>query len=140
MLYLWLKAFHLIFIITWFAGIFYLPRLFVYHADPSIESAGYTRFCIMERKLYRFIMLPSSFLVLFFGLGLIHILKTVPFWLQLKLVGVAALFLYQWRCGWHLKQFAEGSNSYSHRYYRLFNEIPSILLIAMVLLAVLKPV
>lgn len=140
MLYLWTKAFHLVFVVTWFAALFYLPRLFVYHAmstdEPSIE-----RFKVMERKLYRGIMTPSAVLTLAFGIAL---LWQAPGWLQqgwlhLKLCLVLALIGYHIWCGRLLKAFREDRNRHTHVWYRWFNEAPVLVLIAVVVLAVVKP-
>lgn len=137
---LWVKAFHIIFVITWMAGIFYLPRLFVYHASaedqPSIE-----RFKIMERKLYRGIMIPSMILTLVFGIWL---LVLVPGylkmgWLHAKLTLVVGLIGYHHYCGYLLKKFRDDQNTRSHIWFRWFNEIPVLALIAIVILVVVKP-
>lgn len=137
---LWIKAFHIISVITWFAALFYLPRLFVYHAmaDDEISQA---RFKIMERKLYRGIMNPSA--VVAVGLGL-ALLVVQPFWLlqgwmYAKLVLVVLLIGYHWYCGQLLRAFAENRNRHGHIWYRWFNELPVLVLIAVVLLVVLKP-
>ena len=137
---LWLKAFHIISVITWFAALFYLPRLFVYHAMAEDEISR-ERFKIMERKLYRGIMNPSA--VVAIGLG-IAILVVQPFWLlqgwlHIKLALVALLVIYHWYCGRLLRAFAEDRNHHTHIWYRWFNEMPVLILIAVVLLVVLKP-
>ena len=136
---LWIKAFHIIFMVTWFAGLFYLPRLFVYHADCTDDS-GHQRFLVMERKLYA-IMTIGGVLTAVFGLWLIlkwHWPLTET-WLQIKLVLVAALIAYHIYCGRLVKQFRAGSNRHSGVFYRWFNEFPALVLIAVVLLAVLRP-
>ena len=138
-MYLWFKAFHLIAVITWFAGLFYLPRLFVYHAEPGLDSRSDERFCKMESRLFTLIMMPSLVLTLFFGLGLIHTLGAVPPWLLLKLGGVLLLWGYQYHCWQYLQAFKRKENRHTARYYRFFNEVPSLLLVIIVLLAVLKP-
>ncbi len=139
---LWVKAFHLIFIVTWFSALFYLPRLFVYHALCD-DEAGNARFKIMERKLYRGIMTPSAILTLVFGLWLLSFypleqLATMG-WLHAKLTLILLLFAYHGICGRMLKQFAADNNQRSHRFYRWFNEFPVLLLIAIIILAVVKP-
>jgi len=139
-IYLLTKAFHIIFVVTWFAALFYLPRLFVYHA-MSTDQISNERFKVMERKLYRGIMTPSAVLVVLLGLAL---LWQVPGWLQqgwlhLKLVLVLALIGYHVWCGRLLKAFAEDRNRHSHVWYRWFNEAPALVLIAVVVLAVVKP-
>ncbi len=136
---LWIKAFHIIFMVTWFAGLFYLPRLFVYHADCH-DQTGHERFIVMERKLLA-IMTLGALLAAGFGLWLVagwH-WPLVEHWLQIKLALVMALILYHVQCARLVKQFRLGNNRYSGRYYRWFNEIPALLLVAIVLLAVLRP-
>jgi putative membrane protein len=138
--YLLLKALHLIAMICWFAGLFYLPRLFVYHAMSEDETSR-ERFKVMERKLYRGIMTPSLIILLIAGTGmLLHSPELLQQrWLQIKLALVALLIIYHIACGVFLKQFAEDKNTRNHVFYRVFNEVPVIFLIAIVLLAVLKP-
>ena len=140
MTYLWVKAFHLISMVTWFAALFYLPRLFVYHAMAE-DEVGRERFKVMERKLYRGIMTPSA--VVTIGLG-VWLIAMQPFWLQqgwlhVKLLLVAALVGYHLYCGRLLKAFAEDRNPHGHVWYRWFNEAPVIVLISVILLATLKP-
>lgn len=139
---LWVKAFHLIFIVTWFSALFYLPRLFVYHALCD-DEAGNARFKIMERKLYRGIMTPSALLTLIFGVWLLSFYSLEQIasmgWLHAKLTLVILLFAYHGSCGRMLKQFAADNNQRSHRFYRWFNEFPVLLLIAVIILAVVKP-
>ena len=139
-MYLWIKAFHIIAVVTWFAGLFYLPRLFVYHAQ-SEDSVSNERFKVMERKLYRGIMLPS--MVLAIGLG-IWMLMLMPAWLaqgwmHAKLSLVIALVAYHFSCAVLLKQFAEDRNTRSHVFYRWFNEAPVLVLVGAVILVVVKP-
>lgn len=140
MLFLWLKAFHLMAVISWFAGLFYLPRLFVYHA-MSDDSISRERFKIMERKLYRGIMTPAAIATLVFGLWMLHINPALlgMGWVKMKLALVALLIVYHLFCGHFLRQFAADSNTRSHVFFRVFNELPVIALIAIILLAVLKP-
>ncbi len=139
---LWLKAFHIISVITWFAALFYLPRLFVYHAMCE-DEAGNARFKIMERKLYRGIMTPSAIMTLVFGLGLLSQYSGEAIasmhWLHAKLLLVVLLFAYHGYCGKLLRQFAEDKNQRSHVFYRWFNELPVFILIAVVILVVVKP-
>lgn len=139
---LWVKAFHLIFVVTWFSAMFYLPRLFVYHAMCE-DAAGNARFKIMERKLYRGIMTPSAVLTLVFGLWLLSFYSLEQIagmaWLHAKLTLVVLLFAYHGICGRMLKQFADDNNQRSDKFYRWFNELPVLLLIAVVILAVVKP-
>lgn len=136
---LWVKALHVIFVVTWFAGLFYLPRLFVYHADCE-DQLGHDRFVVMERKLFA-IMTIGAVLTAIFGLWLIaawHWPLTEK-WLQLKLVLVTALIVYHLYCGKLVKQFRLRQNTRSGVFYRWFNEFPALILIAVVFLAVLRP-
>lgn len=138
---LWLKAFHIIAVICWFAGLFYLPRLFVYHAMSDDEPSN-ERFKTMERKLYRGIMTPSMLLTLLFGGWLMASnwgFYASQGWLQVKLMLIVILVGYHMLCAKHLKQFAQDKNEKSHVYFRWFNEFPVLLLIAIVILAVVRP-
>jgi len=140
MLYLWLKALHIVAIVCWFAGLFYLPRLFVYHA-MSEDAISRERFQVMERKLYRGIMIPSMVATLAFGIGMIA-LNPALFsggWLHAKLALVVLLIGYHHMCGAQLKRFARDDNTRSHVFYRWFNEFPVLLLLAIVILVVIKP-
>ncbi len=139
---LWVQAFHIIFVVTWFAALFYLPRLFVYHAQTE-DAAGNARFKVMERKLYRGIMTPSAILTVIFGVWLLSFydleaLKSMG-WLHAKLTLVVLLLAYHHVCGRYLKKFANDANQRSHVFYRWFNELPVIVLIAIIILAVVKP-
>ncbi len=141
MLYLWVKALHIIAMVCWFAGLFYLPRLFVYHAMSS-DAASHERFCVMERKLYRGIMLPSMIATVVFGiwmLALNPILFKTGLWLHIKLTLVLLLIGYHHACGSLLKKFAAGANTRGHVFYRWFNEVPVIFLLVIVILVVVKP-
>jgi putative membrane protein len=138
--YLWFKAFHIIAVICWFAALFYLPRLFVYHA-MSEDSPSIARFKIMERKLYRGIGTPSMIASLILG---IMMLVSNPAlmsagWVHAKLTLVVILLGYHHFCGRILRQFAADQNQRSHVFYRWFNEFPVLLLLAIVILAVVKP-
>lgn len=137
---LWLKAFHVIAVICWFAGLFYLPRLYVYHA-MSEDATSRERFKIMERKLYRGIMTPSAIIAVALGAWMIILNPTyLQFgWMHAKLTFVALLLVYHGLCWRHLRQFRDDRNSHGHVYYRWFNEAPVILLIAIVILVVVKP-
>jgi len=141
-MYPWLKAFHLISVVTWFAGLFYLPRLFVYHAMAE-DQLGRERFQIMERKLYRGIMTPSLVLVVATGLGLIATLGLdwlrATAWLHVKLTLVALLVGYHFYLGRAVRRFRAGENRHGHVFYRWINEFPVLILIAVIILAVVKP-
>ncbi len=135
---LWVKAFHLIFMVTWFAGLFYLPRLFVYHAMCE-DEAGNRRFKIMERKLFFGIMTPGGLLTIVFGLWLWLGYGFTGQWLVWKLGVVGLLVVYHGWCLLALRAFRDDLNTRSHVYYRLMNELPVLGLVAAVLLAILKP-
>lgn len=138
---LWVKAFHIIFMVTWFAALFYLPRLFVYHASSDDEISN-ERFKIMERKLYYGIAAPGAIITIGLGFWLIHLMgyQVLSFlWLQLKLGLVGILIVYHLYCGKLLKDFKNDSNSHSHVWYRWFNEFPVLVLIAVILLVELQP-
>jgi len=135
---LWVKAFHIIFVVTWFAGLFYLPRLFVYHA-MSDDAVSIERFKIMERKLLIGIMTPSGAIAVATGLWLFLRYDAIPVWLHVKLFLVAVLIAYHAWC-WKLTvDFRKDRNKHSHIWYRWFNEFPVLLLVAIVILAVKKP-
>ena len=135
----WIKAWHVIFMVTWFAGLFYLPRLFVYHASAS-DAAGIERFRVMEARLFA-IMTIGAILTAVFGIWLLArnpaLLETG--WLRAKLALVLMLVGYHVWCGQLVRVFAAGKSVHSARWYRWFNEIPSLLLIGIVLLAVARP-
>lgn len=140
---LWVKAFHIIAIVTWFAALFYLPRLFVYHAMTE-DQAGNERFKVMERKLYKGIMMPSMIVATVLGLWLMYEYAWLAYkhmlWLHIKLALVIPLIIYHFWCGRIVKTFAEDRNTRSHVWYRFFNEAPTLLLLAIVILAVVKPI
>jgi len=136
---LWLKAFHIVFVVTWFAGLFYLPRLFVYHTAAT-DPVSLERFAVMERKLFG-IMTFGALLAIAFGLSMI---VTAPAylqagWLHVKLTLVAALIAYHIWCRHLMVKLQQGRNAHSQRWYRFFNEVPALLLIGIVVLAVVKP-
>ena len=139
--YLWLKAIHIIGVVCWFAGLFYLPRLFVYHSAAP-DSAGRERFKVMEGKLYRVIMRPSMVISLLFGIWML-VLGWSAFaasgWLWLKLLGVVLLLGYHHYCARLVRMLARDENPHSERFYRIFNEAPALLLILIVILVVVKP-
>jgi len=134
----WVKALHIIFMVTWFAGLFYLPRLFVYHAMAE-DAVSRERFKVMERKLFLGIMTPGAVLTVVFGTWLWVGWNFSGKWLVAKLVLVLALLVYHAWCGLLLLEFREDRNRKSHVWYRWFNEVPAVLLIGIVFLVVLKP-
>lgn len=139
---LWVKAFHVIFIVCWFAGLFYLPRLFVYHAQVTDQISD-DRFKIMERKLFWGIMTPCGILSLLTGLWLLHdyaweIYKQAG-WLHLKLSLIVLLIIHHILCGVYWLRFKQGRNKHGHVFYRVFNEVPVLFLIAIVCAVVVKP-
>lgn len=140
MLYLWIKALHIVAVVCWFAGLFYLPRLFVYHA-MSEDAASHERFQVMERKLYRGIMGPSMILTILFGAWMLYLTPgwLSQGWLHAKLTLVVLLIGYHHACGAMLKRFARGENRRSHVFFRWFNEVPVLFLLAIVILVVVKP-
>ncbi len=137
-MYIWIKALHIIFMVTWFAGLFYLPRLYVYHATPEHESS-FELFQVMERRLF-IMMTMGAALTLFFGSILIVINTSVlgAGWFHAKIVFLFSLFGYHYACYQVMLTFREGKNQRSHQWYRYFNEAPSFLLMAIVILAVTK--
>lgn len=139
---LWVKAFHIIAMVAWFAGLFYLPRLFVYHADTT-DTVSLERFKTMERRLYYGITWPAGIATTVLGLWLLTYM--LPYyqkavWMHAKLSLVFILWGYHMMCGHYVKQFKHNNNARSSRFYRMFNEAPTVLLIAIILLVVLKPI
>jgi putative membrane protein len=134
---LWIKSLHIIFVVAWFAGLFYLPRLFVYHAMTA-DREGSERFKVMERKLYWGIMAPGAVLSIVFGAWL-WAYGFSGVWLYAKLVVVVLLIAYHLTCGKLLADFAHDRNTRSHVWFRWFNEVPTVFLAAGVILAVVKP-
>jgi protoporphyrinogen IX oxidase len=141
---LWLKAFHVVSVVSWFAALLYLPRLFVYHAqiqNGAIDDvAGNARFKIMERKLFG-LMTIAAVLSLGFGVAMLALAPDYLLmrWLQLKLLLVLGIVAYHGACFALVQQFAEDRNSRPERWYRIFNEVPALLLVGIVILAVVKP-
>ena len=139
----WLKALHIIAVVTWFAALFYLPRLFVYHAmcEPG-DHVGRERFKVMERKLYRGIMTPSAIAVFVLGTWLLAMywdFYRTQGWMHAKLAIVFLLYGYHGMCGRFLRDFAADRNTRSHLFYRVFNELPVLALVAVVILVVVRP-
>ena len=137
----WVLAFHVVFVVCWFAGLFYLPRLFVYHAQSN-DQIGIDRFKIMERKLYRGIMTPSGVLATIFGLWYLIVYWPVykyVGWMRVKLTLVVLLWIYHLVCHKYLIDFREDRNKHSPTFYRFFNEIPVLFLMAIVILVFVRP-
>ncbi len=135
---LWIKSLHIIFVVAWFAGLFYLPRLFVYHA-PSTDAVSNERFKVMERKLYRGIMTPCMVLTLAFGIWMWLGYGFIGNWLHAKLFLVFLLVGYHFWLGRCVRDFAADANRHSHKFYRWMNEVPLAFLAAIVILVVVKP-
>ena len=135
---LWIKSFHIIFMVTWFAGLFYLPRLFVYHA-LSDDQVSRERFKVMERKLFFGIMTPGALLTILFGMWLWLGYGLQGGWLHAKLALVAVLVAYHVYCGKLLLDFKRDRNRHSHVFYRWLNELPVVILVAIILLVELQP-
>lgn len=140
---LWTKALHLTFMVTWFAGLLYLPRLYVYHA-MSNDQISIDRFKIMERKLFFGVMTPGALLTIFFGIWTIYLNGWTTYsgtlWLHFKLLLIALLIAYHIYCGKLLIDFKRDRNVHSHVWYRWFNELPVIFLFLIIILAVVRPI
>lgn len=139
---LWVKAFHIIFMVTWFAGLFYLPRLFVYHA-MSEDQTSLDRFKVMERKLFYGIMTPGAIITIALGLWMMldyaWAAHKGSYWLHIKLALILVLLAYHVYCGKILMDFKQDRNRHTHVYYRWLNEFPVLILVAVIILAVVKP-
>ena len=139
--YLFFKALHLIAVISWMAGLLYLPRIFVYHSEAGDESQK-SVFKIMEKKLYNYIMMPAMLLSWLFGIALIHSLGFSVFselWMQIKIISVLVLTYYHFTLGKYLRDFAVDNNQKSSRFFRIYNEIPTIILIVVIFVVIFKP-
>ena len=140
-LYLLFKSLHLIAVISWMAGLLYLPRIFVYHSEAFHDSQKQV-FKIMERRLYNYIMMPAMLLSWVFGVLLIHSLGFNVFqelWMQIKIIAVLILTYYHFMLGKYLHDFAMDNNHKSPKFYRIINEVPTIILIVVVFVVVFKP-
>ena len=143
--YLLFKSIHLIAVISWMAGLLYLPRIFVYHSEAVVNNKSedlISTFKTMERRLFIYIMNPAMILSWIFGVLLIHTIGMDNFgflWLQLKLLFVVILTMYHFFLFQCLRKFADNNNSYSSKFYRIINEIPTVLLISIILIVVFKP-
>lgn len=136
-----IKSFHIMSMVAWFAGLFYLPRLFVYHAEAN-DRISIERFNIMQRRLFYAITFPAAILTNFFGVYLLRYnwdYYLNASWMRTKLGLVIFLWIYHLSCGYFVKQFAKGKNNKSARFFRIYNEIPTLFLVAIVLLVVVKP-
>ena len=132
-----IKSLHIISVISWMAGLLYLPRIFVYHADPLITKDTSSTFKIMERKLYQYVMTPAAILTWFTGLSMIHYFSFEN-WLILKIIFVLALTIFHLFCGKWLRLFAIDQNIYSAKYFRIRNEVPTIIMIFIIIFVVFK--
>ena len=141
--YLLFKSLHLIAVISWMAGLLYLPRIFVYHSQNNTQPIISEVFKVMEKKLFFYIMTPAMILSWVFGLILIHEIgfdKLGQTWMILKLIFVTLLTFYHFYLGRILRQFNEDLNTHTHKFYRLINEIPTLLLILIIFVVIFKPI
>ena len=132
-----IKTLHIFSIISWMAGILYLPRIFVYHADPNISKETSSTFKVMEKKLYRLIMLPSVTITWLTGIAMIHFIG-FEIWLLLKIFFVLLMSIYHLYCFKWLNNFAKNNNPHSEKFFRLRNELPAVILICILILVVFK--
>ena len=143
MLLLWLKTLHIIAVISWFAGLFYLPRLFVYHVEScDDDERGHLRFCVMEHKLFHIIMIPAAVVVLSSGLGLLYgrfFVYWAMMWFRVKMFLVCCLYIYMVFCWRYMLALKNKTNTKTGKYFRFFNEVPTILLILIITMVVMKP-
>jgi putative membrane protein len=137
--YLWIKAFHVISVTAWMAGLFYLPRLFVYHAESHHAETRHT-LAVMERRLYKFIMKPAMHASLLFGGLLLMVPGTLSQgWVHLKILCVLCLVVFQYVLGVYQRQFVDGTCTKSSRFFRVINEVPTLLLIIITICVIVKP-
>ena len=140
-MYEWLKVVHLLAVISWMAGLFYLPRLFAYHADKPLGGEADQTFLIMERRLLKAIMRPAAVVVALSGLGLLHVLSlslSEP-WLILKIVAVVMMFVFHGLLERHASEFRRSARVRTSRYFRIINEVPTLLLVVIVIAVVVRP-
>ena len=140
-LYLLFKSLHLIAVISWMAGLLYLPRIFVYHSETN-DTSQKTVFKTMERKLYNYIMMPAMMLSWLFGILLIHSLGFSVFgelWMQIKIVSVVIMTYYHFTLGKYLNDFAIDNNQKTSKFFRIYNEIPTVILIVVIFVVIFKP-
>jgi protoporphyrinogen IX oxidase len=140
-MYDWLKVIHILGVISWMAGLLYLPRLFVYHADADLGSSVDQTFKVMEQRLLKAIMRPAALVALVSGLSLIYVAghNVGDIWLSLKVAAVILMFAAHGKLEVHAREFAKGIRLKSSRYFRILNEVPTVLMIAIVILVVVKP-
>ena len=142
-LYLLFKSLHLISVISWMAGLLYLPRIFVYHVENFEKNEATEIFEIMERKLYNYIMMPAMLLSWLFGILLIHNIGFSAFselWMQIKFIAVSILTYYHFTLGKYLNDFAMNNSQKSSKFFRIYNEIPTIILIVVIFVTIFKPI
>ena len=140
-LYLLFKSLHLVAVISWMAGLLYLPRIFVYHSE-AVDKSQKEIFKVMERKLYNYIMMPAMMLSWLFGVLLIHSLSFSVFselWMQIKIISVVILTYYHFTLGKYLNDFAIDNNQKSSKFFRIYNEIPTVILIVVIFVVIFKP-
>ncbi len=140
-LYLLFKSLHLIAVISWMAGLLYLPRIFVYHSETN-DNSQKTVFKTMERKLYNYIMMPAMLFSWLFGILLIHSLGFSVFselWMQIKIIAVIILTYYHFTLGKYLRDLAEDNNQKTSKFFRIYNEIPTLILIVVIFVVIFKP-
>jgi len=140
--YLLFKSLHLIAVISWMSGLLYLPRLFVYHAETKKNIEKKETFQLMEKRLFFYIMNPAMILSWLFGILLIYVIgmeNLIYLWLQLKLILVLLLTIYHFFLFYCLKNFSQNNNKYSPKFYRILNEVPTLLLIVIIFVVVFKP-
>jgi putative membrane protein len=133
-----IKTLHIFSVISWMAGLLYLPRIFVYHADPNISKETSSTFKVMEKKLYRLIMLPSATITWLTGIAMIHFIG-FEIWLLVKFFFVLLMSIYHFYCLKWLNNFAKDKNLHSAKFFRLGNEVPAVILISILVLVVFKP-
>jgi protoporphyrinogen IX oxidase len=140
-MYEWVKVVHILAVISWMAGLLYLPRLFVYHVDAVLGSTQDETFKVMERRLLKAIMRPAAVVALISGVLLIWVaqLGWTDIWLVVKLLAVLGMFVAHGKLESHVVQFARGDRRHSSRYFRIFNEVPTVLMIVIVIMVVVKP-
>lgn len=137
--YLWIKAGHVMAVIAWMAGLFYLPRLFVYHVDAPAGSVQSETFKIMERRLYKAIMVPAMVTAWIFGLMLVWIIGFGEIWLWVKLLTVLGLTGFHGLLARHVRRFAADCNVHTGRHFRMINELPTLAMIVIVIMVIVKP-